>query len=70
MLGFVLPFKPKSQSKNWQKDCALLENTLRSILNQQSENYKIYVVFSDDPQLPITSEKVTFIKFPFPFLFI
>lgn len=67
MLGFILPLKPKSQSKNWKKDCALLDATIRSLLNQQSPEYKIYVIFSDDPGLNFFSDKVVFVKFPFPF---
>lgn len=69
MLAFILPLKPKSQSKDWKKDCALLEASIRSLQNQQSGNYRIYVVFSDDPQLKHSFEEVAFISFPFSFRF-
>jgi hypothetical protein len=68
MIGFILPLRPKSQSTNWQKDCALLEATIKSLLNQSSGNYKVYIVFSDDPKLNITSCRLSLVYFPFPFL--
>lgn len=67
MLAFILPLKPKSQSKDWKKDCALLDATIHSLLNQQNGNYKIYLVFSDEPQLQSISDKVILVKFPFSF---
>jgi hypothetical protein len=68
MIGFIIPLRPKSQSKNWGLDCKLLEATIRSLLNQSSENYKIYVVFSDDPKIDISSSRLFFVQFPFSFL--
>lgn len=67
MLAFILPLKPKSQSRNWENDCALLKSAVNSLLNQKSNNYKIYVVYSDDPKLNIVSDKLHLIHFPFPF---
>lgn len=67
MLAFILPLKPKSQSKNWEKDCALLKSTVNSLLNQQSANYQIYIVYTNNPELDIDSEKIHLIEFPFPF---
>lgn len=68
MIGFILPLRPKSQSKDWKKDCALLEATISSLLKQTSENYKIFVVFSDDPKINISSSRLFLIQFPFSFL--
>ncbi|MEO9145212.1 MAG: hypothetical protein ABI237_06600 [Ginsengibacter sp.] len=68
MIAFILPLKPKLQSNNWQKDCVLLEATIRSLLNQEEGSYKIFVVFSDDPQINISSDRLSFIQFPFPFM--
>lgn len=68
MIGFVLPFKPLLQSKNWEKDCALLEATIGSLLSQKSGGYKIYVVYSNKPDININSEKVKLIAFPYPFM--
>lgn len=68
MIGFVIPLKPKSQSKNWEKDCAMLNNTLASLLNQTNEHFKVFVVYTDAPDLNIQSSKLHFIQFPFPFI--
>lgn len=67
MLAFIISLKPKSQSKNWERECDLLKQTLQSLLNQTSSNYKVFVIFSDDPQLQNLSDKVMFIKFPLHF---
>ena len=68
MIGFVIPFKSKAKSKNWELDCALLNRTVSSVLNQASSSYKCYVVYSDLPPNPVQNEKVAWIQFPFSFL--
>ena len=45
-----------------------MEATILSLLQQQSRNFNIYVVYSDDPQLNIVSDKLHFIQFPFSFV--
>lgn len=67
-LGFIIPLKPKSQSNDWDNTCVLLKATITSLLNQTSANFNIYVIFTDDPKIEITSERLTFIHFPFPFV--
>jgi hypothetical protein len=68
MLGFIVPFKAKSKSKNWSNDCLLLAATLRSIENQTSDAYHIFVVYTDYPENNFKSEKVQFIQFPYLFV--
>ncbi|HVG42527.1 MAG TPA: hypothetical protein VM888_13010 [Chitinophagaceae bacterium] len=68
MIGFVIPFKSRLKSKEWRLDCALLNRTIGSVLNQKSENFKCYVVYSDIPDNPVQHQKVQWIQFPFPFL--
>ena len=68
MVGFIVPFKSKSKSKNWDNDCSLLRATLRSICNQTSDSYRIFVIYTDYPDGSLQSEKVEFIQFPFPFV--
>ena len=70
LFAFIIPFKPKSQSLNWQKDCALLEATVNSILSQTAENFKIYIVCYDQPTLhpAIKAEKINFIQYDSPFI--
>lgn len=68
MVGFVIPFKSKLRSKNWVVDCALLNRTVLSVLNQTNDNFRCYVVYSDLPENAVKDEKIVWIKFPFPFL--
>lgn len=68
MVGFVIPFKSKAKSKNWQKDCLLLKRTLESVLNQTDTNFRCYVVYTNLPELRPEDEKVTWLQFPFSFL--
>jgi hypothetical protein len=68
MTGFVIPFKSKAKSKNWELDCAFLLRTIRSVLKQLNPNFKCYVVYSDLPLQTIEDAKVEWINFPYPFL--
>lgn len=68
MIAFILPLKPKTQSKNWEKDCSLLQKTIESLLNQRSSNYKIFVVYTDEPLIKNADSKITWVKFPYPFV--
>ncbi|HUC79657.1 MAG TPA: hypothetical protein VMR70_02030 [Flavisolibacter sp.] len=67
MVGFVIPFKSKEKSKNWELDCALLDRTLKSVLNQTDKNFKCYVTYTDLPKSPRQHEKIVWVQFPFPF---
>ena len=68
MLGFVVPFKSKAKSNDWEKDSLLLKRTLESTLNQVDENFRCYVVYSDMPLYPIYDSKIEWVHFPFDFL--
>lgn len=68
MLGFVVPFKAKSKSKNWEHDCKLLGQTLKSICNQQNNNFKVFVIYTDFPENIQDNEKVILVEFPFSFV--
>ncbi len=64
-IAFVIPIKPKAVSKDWNKDNQLLERTLKSILNQSNQNYNVFVVYTDFPDIKINDpfEKITFLKY-------
>ena len=68
MLGFIIPFKAKVKSKNWEVDCHFLANTLNSICNQLDNNYLVYVVYTDLPVNLTKNEKIIFIYFPYSFI--
>lgn len=63
MLGFIVPFKPYSASRNWILDNKLLINTINSILNQDDKNFKIYIIYTDEPIHKLTNENILYVKF-------
>lgn len=68
MTGFLIPFKPRTTEHSWATDQELLKKTIASILNQVSENFRIYVIYTDLPDSKLDDGKVQYIKSPFPFL--
>lgn len=68
MLTFVVPFRSKASSKDWNYHCALLNRTIRSILNQTVDNFKVIVVYTDFPEEKIENKNLIWLYFPFQFL--
>ncbi|WP_347159299.1 glycosyltransferase family A protein [Pontibacter chitinilyticus] len=68
MLAFVVPLRPKLGCKNWELEVHLLKRTIKSILNQTSSNFQIFLVYTDKPELNIDDPKLRLIKFPYQFL--
>lgn len=66
MLGFIIPFRPKSSSNDWVYHSALLKRTVKSILNQVDKNFLIVVVYSDMPVEPETNANLHYVRFPYP----
>jgi len=48
-IGIVIPFIAQGVSKAWQKDCELLEGTVKSVLQQTNKAFKLSVVGHDCP---------------------
>lgn len=65
MIGFIIPFKPKSESVSWQVDRLLLERTVATILRNNSKEILVYVICSDDFKIEITDHRLRILKFPF-----
>jgi hypothetical protein len=65
MLGFVVPVKPKFNSKNWIKDNQLLTRTLKSVCNQRDVNFKVYVIFHDKPDINFIHPNIHYLSFPY-----
>ena len=69
MLGFIVAFRPKSKSKNWTEDSMLLQHTLGSICNQTENDFIVFVIFTDMPDIEYDQEKIVFIKFPYELMY-
>jgi glycosyltransferase involved in cell wall biosynthesis len=65
MLGFIVPVKPKEYSKNWAFDNLLLARTVRSICNQEDDDFKIIIVYTDKPEINFTHRNLHYLHFPF-----
>jgi hypothetical protein len=68
MLAFIVPIKPKANSKDWEKDNKLLERTLKSICNQIDQNFKVYVVHTDKPHVNYNHTNINFIEYPYDYV--
>lgn len=68
LVGFVIPLKPKCISSNWAQDNLRLYNTVKSILNQTTQSFKIFIVYTDLPTSVQESEKVQLIPALFEFM--
>ena len=62
MLGFVIPVAPKIACPNWAHSSQLLERTLKSISHQTNPNFKIFLVYEDEPAIHLSQFHITPIK--------
>lgn len=67
MIGFIVPFRPFQNSKNWSNDSKLLANTLKSICNQTVSHFRVYVVHHDLPEDIYVHPNLSYINFPYEF---
>lgn len=67
MIGFIIPFKRKTDN-NWVTECNNLQNTLFSVINQIDKNFKVFVIYTDFPNINFNHKSVEFVKFPYQFL--
>lgn len=63
---FGIPFKAKSFSKDWDKVCMNLEQTLFSLSKQSNLNFKVYIAAHEVPQINLYNLNVEFLIAPFP----
>src|SRR6266498_1182455 len=48
---FLIPFASRKESPNWRTACKYLQQTVRSIRNSVSENYRVVVAGNEEPEL-------------------
>jgi len=66
MIGFIVPVKPKSVSKDWAYDNLLLERTAKSICAQIDQAFRLLIVYNDFPQINFSHPNIIFVHYPFP----
>jgi hypothetical protein len=65
-LGFIIPLKSKIVSTDWTVTCGLLDQTLKSLKNQTSQDFVVIVVGHEKPDLSIEwNQQYQFASSPF-----
>ena len=65
MLTFIVPVKSKLVTADWDKFSQLFENTLKSICNQEDQNFKVVVVCHEKPISTFFHQNVHFLQVDF-----
>lgn len=66
MLVFVVPVKSQRITKSWDLLTKLLERCLRSICNQTSSNFQVFVVCNEKPNIAFKHPNIHYIEVDFP----
>ena len=48
---FCIPLQPKANANNWERVCAVLNQTLRSIQNQTNRDFTVFLAGQDRPDI-------------------
>jgi len=64
-ITFVIPFRSKTTSNDWDLHSRLLKRTIKSVLRQTSSNFQILVVYSELPYDPVSHDKLSYLRLPF-----
>ena len=65
MIVFIIPLKSRQVSRDWVKVCWLLERTVRSIVNQTSENFRLIIVCHERPEISIEHPAINYVEVDF-----
>jgi hypothetical protein len=63
--SIIIPFRPKSESVDWERESKLLQQTIRSVLQQTYRQFKVFVLYNDLPSDLIEHEQVSFVQLPY-----
>lgn len=66
MLGFVVPIKPKVLSKDWAYENLLFERTVRSICSQKNNQFKVFIIYNQKPEINFEHPSIIYIQYPYP----
>jgi hypothetical protein len=65
MIVFIISLKSRQVSKDWVKVCWLLERTVRSIVNQTSESFRLIIVCHERPGISIKHSAIKYVEVDF-----
>jgi hypothetical protein len=66
MVAFIVPLQSPQVSANWGMASVLCERTLRSICQQTSDNFRVFLVCNTAPSLNFSHPALTIIEDEFP----
>jgi hypothetical protein len=66
MLDFIIPLKSRAVSKDWEIVERLCERSIRSLLRQTSDQFRLILVCTDRPDINLTDPSITVIQNDFP----
>ena len=67
-MAFLVPFASRKVRANWPAACKYLQQTLQSIRNSTSENYRVVVAGNDEPELEMGFDsRIHFVSLNDPF---
>lgn len=65
MFAFIVPIKSSKLASDWTAFSNLVERTLKSICNQNNDNFKVIVACHEMPDISYENDKIKFIQVPF-----
>jgi hypothetical protein len=63
--AFIIPLRPKVESADWHSDKVLLNRTIESVLRQTYTNLRVYILYTDAPDLKLNDPRLVYVEFPF-----
>jgi hypothetical protein len=66
MLYFIVPLRSRAASKDWNKVSRLCERTLRSLCQQTSRQFRVFLVCRDRPEMNFAHPNLRIIQEDFP----
>lgn len=66
MLVFIIPIKSPKVATSWPDLCVVFERSLRSVCNQTSTKFHVFVVCNEKPVIEFYHPQVTYLEVDFP----
>ncbi|MCU0534240.1 MAG: glycosyltransferase family 2 protein [Hydrococcus sp. Prado102] len=66
MLVFIIPLKSPKVSSSWETVTRLFERSIRSVCNQTTSNFRVFVVCNEKPKIDFTHPNLTYLEYDFP----
>ncbi len=66
MIVFITSLRHPANAHSYPRVLHLLEDTLRSVCNQTTDNFRVIVVCNEIPTLSFSHPNISFVAVPFP----